>query len=499
MAEKNYIAVDLGAESGRVILGRVTKDTISLEEIHRFSNGSIEQNGSLRWDFERLMVEIKKGITKAINREKQIASIGVDTWGVDFGLLDKHGKLLENPYHYRDCRTDGMLEEAFHVLPSKKIYANTGIQFMQINSLYQLLSYRKHNSEMFKKSSKLLFMSDLIVYYLTGEIANEYTIASTSQLMDMRTRQWSQEVLDAFGLPANLLSYIIQPGTVAGNLKKEIATEAGCDTIPVVAVGSHDTASAVAGVPARQDKNWAYLSSGTWSLIGIETKQVIINGKSFKYQFTNEGGVAGTIRLLKNVSGLWLVQQCRSYWAEHGTELSYSELTRMASDAEPFRVMLDTNYKPFLSVGEMPDKINEYLESTGQNKIQDKGQMARVIMESLAAKYAEVIGILEELSGDDIEVLHIVGGGTKNSLLNQFAADATGKQVTAGPVEATATGNIMIQSMASGQVSSLGQARQIVANSFKITEYQPQNQQQWQQYFQQGKKLGCLSHAPERR
>lgn len=482
MAGKFYIAVDLGAESGRVMLGQVTEEKLSLEEIHRFSNTPLEQDGSLRWDFEHLMTEIRKGLGKAVKQQKQITSIAVDTWGVDFGLLGDNGQLLENPYHYRDSRTDGMLDEAFSILPKEKIYENTGTQFMQINSLYQLLAYRKQNSQLFAKAKKLLFMPDLVAYYLTGKIQAEYTIASTSQLMDMKTGKWSQPILQAFDISPELLPSIVKPGRASGKLKKELARQIGCKPVPVVTVGCHDTASAVAGVPASSDRRWAFLSSGTWSLMGMEYPHAIVNSKSFEHQFTNEGGVQDTIRVLKNVTGLWLVQQCRSCWAEQGTELSYSQLTEMARSAEPFKAKLDVDYEPFLSPGDMPEKINTYLSSTGQKTIDNEGQMVRVMVEGLAARYAEVIKMLEELSEEKIELIHLVGGGIKNTLLNQLTADATGKKVITGPAEATATGNILMQSMASGQISSISQGRRLVAESFDLNCYQPRDRQSWKRY-----------------
>ncbi len=474
MTEKNYIAVDLGAESGRVMLGEIGSDKMSIREIHRFANSPVKENGSMRWDFENIMAHIKTGLAKAVKENKNITSMAVDTWGVDFGLLDKNGDLLENPYHYRDSRTENIFEKAFEVMFDRDIYDNTGIQLMPINSLFQLFAYKRQRPDIFNKADKLLFMPDLIAYHLTGKLQAEYTIASTSQMLDMRTGNWSENVLSAFDIPRKLLSDIFHPGSVIGKIKGDIAKEIGCEPFDVVAVGNHDTASAVAGIPANQNSNWAYLSSGTWSLMGCEAPTPTITDKSFEYQFTNEGGVGKTIRLLKNITGLWIVQQCRQFWAEQGQQFSYSELTEMAENAEAGSAVIDVNHQPFLSPGNMPNKINDYLKATNQAPIDDKGLMIRVILESLAVKYAEVISMLQEISSQSIDVLHIVGGGIKNSLLNQLTANAAGKTVITGPAEATVVGNILVQAIASGQINSIEAGRELTANSFELNKYQPQ-------------------------
>jgi sugar (pentulose or hexulose) kinase len=331
MAEaKKYIAVDLGAESGRVMLGSVSADKLALEEVHRFGNGPIEEAGTLRWDFERLLSEIKTGIGKAVKQAVgDISGIGVDSWGVDFGLLDADGKLIEKPYHYRDSRTNAMMDKAFELMDKRKIYESTGIQFMQLNSLYQVLAMRLANSEALAKTKQLIFIGDLFSYFLCGQAFGEYSLASTSQMMDMKTGQWSKAIFDELSLPIDIMPDIVETGTVVGKLTKQIADEFGCDQIPVIATASHDTASAVAAVPAEQDNNWAYLSSGTWSLMGVEVSRAIVNDKTFQYEFTNEGGVENTIRLLKNIMGLWLMQECRRQWQREGVELSYPEMTEM--------------------------------------------------------------------------------------------------------------------------------------------------------------------------
>jgi len=484
MAEvKKYIAVDLGAESGRVMLGSVSTKKLILEEVHRFGNGPIEDNGSLRWDFNRLLTEIKAGISKAVKAAgTQVWGIGVDSWGVDFGLLDVDGRLIENPYHYRDSQTNGMMDKAFELMSKREIYENTGIQFLQFNSVYQLLAMRLNYSIALAKATDLIFIADLFSYYLCGKIYAEYSLASTSQFMDMRTGQWSKEVMDKLSLPLNILPKVVAPGTVVGQLSA-IGRELRCGPIPIIAIGSHDTASAVAAVPAAGETNWAYLSSGTWSLMGVEVPKAIVNDKTFEYEFTNEGGVENTIRLLKNIMGLWLMQECRRQWQREGADLSYNELSALAEKAEPFASHIEVDYSGFLAPGDMPKRINDYLTETGQNPIYDKGQMIRTILESLALKYRSVVEAIEDATGNTIEILHIVGGGIQNELLCQFTANALGKKVITGPIEATASGNILMQAIATGQITTLDQAREIVRNSFDLKEYQPQDVSLWQEQY----------------
>ena len=481
MAETtHYIAVDLGAESGRVMLGSITDGKLSLEEVRRFGNGPVEENGTLRWDFERLLSEIRAGIGQAVKGAGgEVRGIGVDSWGVDFGLVDADGKLIEKPYHYRDSRTNGMMEKAFELMPKREIYENTGIQFMQLNSLYQLLALRLANSDALGRTERLIFMADLFAYFLCGKAFGEYTLASTSQMMDMKTGRWSQAIFDKLSLPLGIMPEVVMPGTVVGVLTDEVAAEIGCAKIPVIAVGSHDTASAVLGVPAGAG-NWAYLSSGTWSLMGVELPEAIVNDKTFAYEFTNEGGVENTIRLLKNIMGLWLVQECKRQWQRDGQDLSYTELTQMAASAKPFFAHVDCDCGDFLAPGDMPARINKHLSDTGQTPTDDKGQMVRLTLESLALKYRSVLSAIQDATGQAIDVLHVVGGGIKNELLCQFTADAIGKKVITGPIEATASGNILMQARATGQIASLAEARQIVRNSFGLKEYRPQNAAEWE-------------------
>jgi sugar (pentulose or hexulose) kinase len=485
MAEvKQYIAVDLGAESGRVMLGSVSADKLALEEIHRFSNEPIEENDSLRWDLNRQICEVETGIAKAVKRaEGAIGGIGVDSWGVDFGLIGANGRLIENPCHYRDSRTNAMMGKAYELVSKREIYENTGLQFLQFNTIYQLLAMRLANSDVLAKAKNLIFIADLFAYHLCGRVYGEYTLLSTSQLMDMRTGQWSKTIFDKLSLPIEIMPDIVRPGTVVGQLTAGIAKKIGSDPIPVIAVASHDTASAVVAVPAG-DNNWAYLSSGTWSLCGVEVPEAIINDKSFEYSFTNEGGVENTIRLLKNIMGLWLVQECKRQWQKDEIGLSYAELTEMAQKAEPFAAYIDPDYGEFLSPGDMPREINNYLAQTGRKTIKDKGQLIRVILESLALKYRWAVEKIQDITGKTIDCLHIVGGGIQNELLCQFTADATGKSVIAGPIEATASGNILMQAKATGQIKTLAEARKIVRSSFELKEYQPQEISLWEEQYQ---------------
>lgn len=494
MAEmRQYIAVDLGAESGRVILGSVWADRLALDEIHRFSNNPVEDKNSLRWDFNQILTEVKTGIAKAVKQaDGQISGIGVDSWGVDYGLLDADGKLIENPYHYRDSRTDEMMEKAFELMGKRQIYEHTGLQFLQFNTIYQLLATRLNSPGILARADKLILMADLVAQTLCGREFAEYTLASTSQLMNMTTGQWSKEIFEKLSLPVAIMPEIVKPGTVVGQLTNEICREIGCEPIPIIAVGSHDTASAVAAVPAGEGR-WAYISSGTWSLIGVEVPQAVINDKTFEYSFTNEGGVRNTIRLLKNVMGLWLVQQCRKKWADEGAKFSYSELTETAESTPAFTACIDPDYNEFLSPGDMPEKINTYLAATGQQGIDDKAQIVRVILESLALKYRWVIERLEDITDETIDCLHIVGGGIQNDLLCRFAADAVSKTIYAGPIEATATGNILMQAIATGQIESLARGRAIVRGSFELKEYQPKKNSLWEEKYLKFKAITGLS------
>jgi len=478
----NYLTIDLGAESGRVILGTLQNGILVLNEIHRFTNGPVRQSDGLHWDLrQHLWREIKTGMRLAVEQTGQtLSSIGLDTWGVDFGLLDEHDRLLAPPFHYRDSRTNGMMEQAFGVVSRDEIYNRTGIQFMQINTLYQLIAMAACHQ--LDSARSLLFIPDLLNFWLTGVKVNEYTIASTSQALNPFTRTWDFDLLRRFGIPERIFGRILPPGSILGNLLPSLAAETGCSTLPVVAVGSHDTASAVAGVPAS-GQDFIYLSSGTWSLMGMEVPDPVVTPASLAYNVTNEGGVNGTIRLLKNIMGMWLLQECRAEWARAGEKFSYDQLTALAADAPAFGPILQPNDHVFLEPGDMVKRIQQFCQQTGQRVPDGQGQITRCILESLALEYRRVAAQLEELSGRAASTIYIVGGGSRNGLLNQFTADCTGKTVVAGPVEATAAGNVLVQAIALGHIHNLQQGREIIRQSFTPQVFQPGDPAGWDEAY----------------
>jgi rhamnulokinase len=468
-----FLAIDLGAESGRAILGTLDAGKLTLEELHRFPNTPVRLPSGLYWDALRLFHEIRHSLS-ICGRERKITldGIGVDTWGVDFALLGADGALVDNPRHYRDSRNNGMLEKTFAVVPREEIFAETGIQFMQINSLYQLHAMKLGESPVVKCARRLLFMPDLFNYWLTGEQCAEASIASTSQFYNPVKRQWAGALLKRLGLPESILPEIVPPGTRLGPLLEEIAQTSGLGSgVPVYATAGHDTASAVAAVPAEGD-DWCYISSGTWSLMGVEVNAPVIDDRSLALNFTNEVGAGGTIRLLKNIAGLWLLQECRRVWALEGREFSYDELSKLAAEAEPAKILIDPD--AFQDPGRMPQRIAEYCSAQGGKSPDHPGVMARLILESLAATYRKVLDNLELLIGRRIHRVHIVGGGSRNQLLNQLAANAMQRPVVAGPIEATAAGNILIQAIGAGIVSGSAEARQIVRRSFPLQTFEPE-------------------------
>lgn len=478
------LAFDYGAGSGRAILGRFDGGKLELEEVHRFPNEPVMANGTIYWDILRLLHEMKQGILKCKkDGNGDLAGVGTDTWGVDFGLIDNKGELLGNPVHYRDDRNEGMIEEACKIVPKREIYEQTGLQFLKFNTLYQLLSMKINNSPMLEKASTMLFMPDLLNYFLTGEKATEYTIASTSQMLDVWRGEWAKPLLEKMDIPLHMLTDIINPGTVIGNVSKFVQDELGIGSIPVIAVAEHDTGSAVMSVPSERDR-FAYLSSGTWSLLGIESSSPIINDTTFELNYTNEGGFNRTIRFLKNIMGLWIYEECRRAWSRAGEVIGYSELGEAASKAEPFISLIDPDDDLFYSPGNMPDKIVEFCRKTGQAVPESKGAFVRCIMESLAFRYRMAIEGLEKIAGYTIPVLHIVGGGTKNDLLNTFTANAVGRPVITGPAEATAVGNLVCQLIALGEVSGLSQARQLIRRSFSTKGYLPADNEAWDEAYE---------------
>ncbi|MCZ7571341.1 MAG: rhamnulokinase [Ardenticatenaceae bacterium] len=480
----NYLAVDLGASSGRVVLGRWDGDRFALQELHRFPNGPVNILSHWYSDVLRLWSEIKAGLAHYAGQfDTPLAGIGVDTWGVDCALLDRAGHLLGNPYHYRDARTDGVMERAFERVPRHRIFEQTGLQFIQFNTLFQLYSTVLAAEPQLEMADTLLMLPDLFHYWLTGRKVSEYTIASTSQMLHARDRRWATELLADLGLPAHLLPPIVAPGTVFGDLRPEVMAEVGIRrAVPVIAPGSHDTASAVAAVPDL-DADSAYISSGTWSLMGVETAEPIINERALALNFTNEGGVANTIRLLKNIAGLWLIQESQRQWQREGQTYSVDRLLALADRAEPFRSLVDPDAPDFLSPGDMPAAIRAYCRRTGQPQPESVGTVVRCCLESLALKYRRVLDDLETLIGRRIETIRIVGGGSLNRQLCQFTADACERAVVAGPVEATALGNIMLQAIATGHLPDVTSGRQAVAASVRRQHYEPSPSAAWQEAF----------------
>lgn len=479
-----YIAADFGAGSGRIIVGSVSGNQLQLEEIHRFPNRQIKLNNSLYWDFLSLMQELKKGLAIAFKKYDDIVSIAIDTWGVDFGLLDANGKLLGNPYCYRDTRTDGILNEAFKKTDKETIYSIAGIQFMEINSAFQLLSMQLSNDAQLNAAKDLLFMPDLFAYFLTGVKKNEYTIASTSNLLDAHTKQWSSALIQSLHIREDLFQEIIHPGTIIGTLTQDICEELNGYPINVVAVGAHDTACAAA-ITYNPEVETAFLSSGTWSLIGLHLEHPILTKEAMLSDLTNEGGIGNKITYLKNITGLWMLQKTISEWESQSLDTDYAMLLKKAGEAKAFSAIIDTDDKRFSNPDSMIDAIKDYCRDSGQAVPHEQGQIVRIILESLAIKYKEAIAQIESTTTTKIEQLQIVGGGCQNDLLNQFTADATALPVIAGPVEATAIGNILTQALANGEIKNTGALREVIDNSFSLKKYQPQNTAAWNQFENQ--------------
>lgn len=474
---KRVLAFDFGASSGRAIIGCFDGDKITLEEVHRFSNDPVSVGGTVYWDVLRLFYEIKQGIVKA-----KIAggfdSIGIDTWGVDFGLIDSEGKLMENPVHYRDTRTAGLVEESFKIMPKEKLYGITGIQFMELNTLFQLISLKKYRPWMLERADKMLFMPDLFGYMLTGKMCAEYSIATTSQLIDLETKSWSKEILDAFGIKKSLFAPLVKPGTVLGELSKEICEECGVDPVSVISVCGHDTQSAITSVPC-EDGNFAFLSSGTWSLFGTELDKPIVNETSMNINITNEGGFDDSTGFLKNIIGLWLIQESRRQWKREGEEYSYADLEKLALAAEPFKCFIDPDAPEFVPHGNIPERVREFCRRTGQYVPQTVGEVMRCIYESLAMKYRLTFEKLRECTKRDYPVIHVIGGGTKDGLLCQMTANSCDRTVKAGPIEATVMGNVAVQLMSDGSVENIGQARKIIAESSELKTFEPKDTDKW--------------------
>ncbi|MBQ8588389.1 MAG: rhamnulokinase [Clostridia bacterium] len=466
------LAFDFGASSGRAILGSLENGKLVLEEVHRFDNEPVAINGGFYWDLPRLFHEVKQGIRKV--KDVDFASIGIDTWGVDGALVAKNGKILANPYNYRDARTADIPEKVRQIISDKDLYAATGIQSMNFNTVYQLFAYKEQENEIYEIADKFILIPDLFGYLLTGEIYSEKTIASTTAMLDPYTKEWNYELMDKLGLKRSILPKLINPGTKVGVIKKEICEELEMDTRDVIAVAGHDTASAVAAVPASED-SFVYISCGTWSLFGTELKSPCITEKSAELDITNETGYNDTTRFLKNIIGLWIIQETRRQFKRDGKDYSYADMEKMAREAQPFKCFIDPDDQVFVAPGNQVQRIKDYCARTGQAVPETDGEVVRCIYESLAMKYKYTFESLKDCTGTDFKAIHMVGGGTKDGFLCQMTADATGVPVIAGPIEATAAGNVAVQLIAAGEIKDLDEARKIIADSFDVIRYEPKD------------------------
>ncbi len=473
-----YLAFDFGAESGRAVLAHLQAGILTTEEVHRFRNEPVEYGGSLHWDVPRLWFEVRKAL--GCVEQLELAGVGVDAWGVDYALLGERGELLQNPYHYRDSRTHGVMEEVFCRVPREDIYRATGIQFMPINTLYQLFAAQRDTPTIVEAAKQLLTIPDLFHYWLTGNAVCEFTNATTTQLADPVRRTWATDLMQRLGLRPDLPAPIVEPGTVIGTLLPTITRNSSLTGTPVIAPACHDTGSAVAAITARDGT--AFLSSGTWSLIGTELDAPIVTPQALKLNFTNEGGVSGTTRLLKNVMGLWMLQGCRNSWSARGQSSDYRELVELAIREPAFAHLVDPDDESFLRAADMPAAIDDFCRKTHQAVPATPGAYVRSVLESLAMKYRLVLRSLEQLCGKRIEQIRVIGGGSKNRLLNQFTSDATGRRVLSGPAEATALGNIAMQILATGEASSLQEIRAIVDRSFPTEVFEPLDADKWEQH-----------------
>ena len=484
MSPKAYLAFDLGAESGRAVLGRLEAGIVRLDELHRFPNTPIAAPDSLRWDVPALWREMRHGLSLA--RETELSGMAVDTWGVDYALLDRQGTLLENPYHYRDARNAAAMGDALRLVPGEEIYATTGVQLMPINTIFQLFAASRQTPALIDAAHRFVMMPDLFNYWLTGEVCCEYTDASTTQLMNPRTRAWANDLMERLNLPRQLAAPIVEPGSIIGPIAADVAAGSTLAGTPVVATASHDTASAVAAITAREGT--AFISSGTWSLVGTEIDAPVLTPRAMLLNFSNEGGVAGTTRLLKNVMGLWLLQGCRRSWAERNRQFSYAELMDAAAREPGFGHLIDPDDVSFANPDDMTDAIDRFCRRTEQPVPATPGRYARAVFDSLALKYRLVIRDLQSVIEQPIDRIRVIGGGSQNVLLNQLTADATGLPVHAGPVEATALGNVAVQMLATGAAASLTEARAIIDRSFPTTVFTPRDADAWDRHatrFQQ--------------
>lgn len=486
MTETCFLGVDLGAESGRVMAGLFDGSRIRIEQVHRFPNGAVSLGSTRRWDVLRLWSELQEGLAQAAAKfGTRIISIGVDTWGVDYVLLSRTGEMLGQPYHYRDPRTEGILAQAFGRVPKREIFAQTGLQFMEFNTLFQLLAFQKSDPELLALADRLLLMPDFFHWCLSGSRVVERTNATTTQCLHPMAGQWSFDMLRKFGLPLGMFPEIVEPGTRLGRLRENVAARTGLSRIEVVAPATHDTGSAVAAVPTRKTgvPNWAYISSGTWSLLGVEVQQAVLTDRALELNVTNEGGIDGTYRLLKNIMGLWLVQECRRAFERRGKNYDYAQLTALAAETRPLRSLVNPDDRAFLKPDDMAAAIRDWCGRYGEPVPQTEGELVRCALESLAFKYRMVVEWLEELTGIRIETIHIVGGGCQNESLNQLTADACGRPVVAGPVEATVLGNLLVQARTAGELGTLADLREIVGASSSLTSFEPRDSARWNEAY----------------
>ncbi|WP_010274185.1 rhamnulokinase [Paenibacillus senegalensis] len=478
----SVLAFDLGASSGRAILGRLTDRQMEIEEIHRFPNDPVHAGGRLYWDILRLYHEIKQGLLKVKHQGITLNSMAIDSWAVDFGFIAKNGELLGNPYHYRDSHTAGIMSELFKKIPEAELFSRTGIQLLPFNTIFQLYALHKANSPLLAAADRLLMIPELLRYYLTGEMAGEFTNATTTQLFHPTLKRWDDTIISKLGFSPGWFGSVVQPGTAVGQLHSRLQHELGIAGIPVVAAGEHDTASAVAAVPASK-RPFAYLSCGTWSLMGTEVEQPVIHELARKLKFSNEGGVCGTFRLLKNIMGLWILQECRRQWMQEGRAYSFPELLQMAEQAPAFAAYIDPDDERFLPQGNMPERIREYCLQTGQSPPQEPEGIVRCILESLALKYRYVLNQTEQLSGQAFDGLHMVGGGIQNQLLCQWTANAIGRPVWAGPAEGSAIGNLAVQWISQGELADIWEARKVIGDSFPVIIYEPGSLEMWRHAY----------------
>jgi rhamnulokinase len=488
------VAVDLGAQSGRVALGRFDGERLSVEDVHRFPNVPVRTRGTLQWDILRLYDGVLEGLRLAGANGSEIDSVGVDSWAVDFGLLDRRGRLIQNPGHYRDSRRAGAVDGVLARVPGRELYERTGIQLIPINTIFELAAMADDEDPALGIAEDLLLIPDLVHYWLAGTRVSEFTNATTTQCFDPRERAWAVDLLERLDIPGRIFPEVVQAGTVLGPLSPDVVEETGLEGARVIATATHDTAAAVAAIPFGQAGD-AYISAGTWSLVGIEVEEPIIGDNTFAANLTNEGGVAGRTRLLRNVTGLWLLHECRRVWLSGNTE--FDELVELARGAPPLRSLIDVDDPLFAAPGDMPRRVRDFCEMTGQSQPEDRGALVRCVLESIALKHQQALELLREAAGARPAAVHIVGGGSRNDLFCQMTADATELPVLAGPAEATEVGNLLVQAMGLGELASLDEARDVVRSSFRPSVYEPSESKAWREARQRLQQIAAVARVPK--